>query len=252
MKLRRLSLLITFVFASSLYGFSQEPLEGVGDTSLIKSSQSVEKPRRLRNEPPKFFFGFSYIKPIGAFARDDHYYDPYTYYQEDEIPYSLIKGGVSFEFGNMFWFNRIKILPEKMKLGVMVVYFNPQFFMDEGAEFPAYIIPGIGVTDFVLTFKVGPTFAYNIARNLFLETDFTFEPSFYFRNLGSPVFMMRYSPRINLRYRAVYIGVDFSFGKFQKKEYIESQDELGYQIQDKFEHHTSTLNQFRVTLGFNF
>lgn len=258
MEVRRLFLLITLIFTISLYGFSQVSDKIKGDTASVKTHHPARPhrpgerphppgmrphppermPHQLENKLPKFFFGFSYDIPLGAYRDDSH--NDGEYYYDEEIWPRKVTGGVSFEVGNMFWFDKLSFLPEKMKLGAMVVYFNPHFMMSDVGGMEIFPFPGFDLTDFILSFKLGPTFAYNIARNLFLETDFTLEPSFYFRDNSDPVLLLRYSPRINLRFRPVYLGVDFSFGTYQRKEYNENQ------------YHKHSLNQMRVTFGFNF
>lgn len=259
MEPRRLFLLIALIFATSLYGLAQVPEEGAGDTTSVKKHhfprpprphgphrpgpsphRPERKPQQLTNTLPKFFFGFSYDIPLGEYRDDPHkggegYYPYYGYNWPRKIT-----GGLSFEIGNMFWFDKLKFLPEKMNLGVMVVYINPHFMMSDAGGIDIFPFPGFDLTDIILSFKVGPTFAYNIAKNLFLEADFTLEPAFYFRESSAPVLLLRYSPRINIRFRPIYLGVDFSFGRYQRKEFNESQ------------YHTYSLNQMRITLGFNF
>ncbi len=249
MRFLRYLLLAVLLFACTISVISQD-IERKKDDSVsiekIRTDASHKRPHahpqkrkrpRLKNKLPNFFFGFSYLRPIGDYTTDLHYQNEYDYAYS---PPTRIDGGVSFEIGNIFWLDQLKGLPEQLSLGAMVVYASPQIFMDTRSDLTAYIIPGSNITDFVLSFKLGPSIAYNPTRNLFLEANFTAEPSFYFRNQGKPIFLMRYSPRVNIRFRPIYVGLGFSFGTYQKKNHLSN------------EYETAGLSQMRVTLGFNF
>lgn len=216
MKARLLLLLITlfFFFSISSVGFAQ-------------SIETKEKAPRVENNLPSFFFGFSYIKPIGEYANTPSS----TLYGFQDTIHNYLTSGASFEVGQIVWFEEL-VLPEDVSIGAKIVYISPQFIFERSAIDFSTPFFFLDAKELILASKVGPAFSYRLGRNLFLETAFLFEPSLHFMN--NAALLIRYNPQISLRFKPFYFGFDFSFGRY------------------KYGYNKRSVNQMRITFGINF
>ena len=190
---------------------------------------SLDKQQAEQRIFPQFFFGWSYIKPLGKYGAGQTV--EFTDGTSDQFRGMGL--GIAFELGYIYWLN--DLLPESgnMRLGFKTVYFSPQFIFKNSYE--------LNALDFNNSFKVGPTFAFNPTGPLVLEASITAGPSLfyngYMQNLN---LLFNYGFELTVRFRPVYIGVGVTFGKYA----LERDD-----LKDKFETPTTRLG---VTFGFNF
>src|SRR5690554_3522154 len=130
-------------------------------TDTLPQLTKEKSPPQKNHKLPKFFFGWSFLKPIGGYASTPvTSYTDYSYDNYGEVntgPYYLNRG-VSFEIGTIVWFEEFHFLPPKMNLGTMVVFFNPQLlFHGKSQGFDPFFF--FNTDEFILSTKVGPSFA---------------------------------------------------------------------------------------------
>lgn len=223
MKIRNLLLLFALLIFMQTNTFAQE------DKAEIDSLIALINQQKEEHIFPEFFFGWSYIKPLGEYGegkivkRTD---GTTEHYRGMEL-------GLSFELGYIYWLNHINFSSDKMKFGFKTVYFNPQFVFKNSYD--------LKEADFNNSFKVGPTFAYNPFDYFVMEANFFAGPTLFYnghwQNLN---LIFNYGFELSIRFKPVYIGVGVTFGKYK----IETSS-----LKDRFEIPTTRLG---ITFGFNF
>lgn len=223
MKFKSLLLLIVILLFAEINIFAQE------DKAEMDTLISIDEPQPLPRIFPQFFFGWSYIKPLGKYGKGKSI----EMADGTTNQYRGMELGLSFELGYIYWLNQLNFSSDKMKFGFKTVYFNPQFVFKNSYN--------LNEPDFSNSFKVGPAFAYNPSGYLVLEADFIVGPTLFYNGYWQNVSLLfNYEFELTARFSPVYITLGATFGKYT----IETAS-----LKNRFEIPTT---QLEITFGFNF
>jgi len=128
----------------------------------------------------------------------------------------VVTAGPQFEVGTIFYLNSVKIA-DKMKLGVDVTYLSlsgvvnsPDLINDNKTD--SYFMAGV---------KAGPCFSYNFAGKFIADAYFKLYPNMliageteYHDYNAENQFKLGTSFGLNVRYRALMVGFEFSSTKY--------------------------------------
>ena len=220
---RILQVLIVFLLIGTSTVFGQE--ENNAKDPLMNESVQKEQPRVF----PQFFFGWSYIDPLGAYGKGKNV----DFADGTSEQFRGMELGLGFELGYIYWLNHINFASDKIKLGVKTVYFSPEFTFKNTYN--------LDKADFNNSFKVGPTFAYNPSGYLVIEGSIVAGPSLFYNGYWKNVnLLFNYGAELTIRFRPIYVGVGVTFGKYKFN---------ATHLKDQFEIQTTRLG---ITFGFNF
>lgn len=228
---RHFLIVLLLILCNSQFSFSQNKVKTNSTIQNLAINDHIEKPFY-----PKFFINYSFINAIGKFRNDQYYSAPYPpdeseYMESDNYEASMPGMGVgfSFEIGNIFWVRKLKLNPQ-LKLGIMAVYQDFQFIFEknntEGSKSIQYNVV-----------KGGPIFSYNPIGALLIDVKGTLELTINAEDEG-PFF--RGGVGMDLRYKRLSLGLDFSFGKD------------GFDMDSGYEEHHFSTSIMRITFGLNF
>ena len=223
MKFKSLLLLSVFLLFAQVDTFAQE--DKAETDSLISLDKQKAPPRVF----PQFFFGWSYINPLGKYGKGKSV----EMADGTTEQFRGMKLGFSFELGYIYWLEQLKFPRDNMKFGFRTVYFSPQFIFKNSYD--------LNQADFNNSFKVGPSFAYNPSGYLILEADLFVGPTLFYNGYWDNLnLLLNYGFQLNARFNPVYIGIGVTFGKYT----LENPS-----LKDRFEVPTTRME---VTFGFNF
>lgn len=223
MKFRNLLLLSTFLMVAGTSVFAQE--DKAKTDSLVSLDQKQNEPKIF----PQFFFGWSYLKPLGKYSKGKTV--EFTDGTSDKFRGMGL--GIGFELGYIYWLEDLLPASDNMKLGFKTVYFSPQFIFKNSYD--------LSELDFNNSFKVGPSFAFNPTGSIVLEGDITAGPTLFYNGYwGNLNLLFNYGFELSVRFRPVYVGVGVTFGKY-------TFDRSG--LKNRFKTPTTRMG---VTFGFNF
>jgi hypothetical protein len=127
---------------------------------------------------------------------------------------NILTAGAQFEVGNIFYINALKS-PEKLKLGIDATYLSLSGFVNQDSlsandETNSYFTVGV---------KIGPCVSYNIAGQWIADAYFKLEPKYFITGQkgiydAATQFKLGTSFGLNIRYRAVMLGCEFSSAKY--------------------------------------
>ena len=176
--------------------------------SFASISQNVDNDRKLSSHPrtihqnaplyPRFFINYSYVSPIGSYRHTQ---------SQNGIDFPAMRIGFSFEAGSIFWINKIKVDP-KLKFAIYVVYQELGFLFGENKA--VHNFNGA---------KVGPLLSYNPIQALLINIKGTIEPMAIIQNES---LYFRGGFGFDIRYKDVFVGLNFSFGRTNEVAYINS------------------------------
>ena len=224
-------IVLVAVLGFSNISISQSSINEHPPIQNLSINDKLEKPFY-----PRFFISYSFINAIGKFRKGQYFSTPYppdisdymesdTY--ESELPAMGL--GFSFEIGNIFWIRKLKLKPQ-LKLGILAVYQDFQFIFEKNNNVGGKSIQYNAI-------KAGPIFSYNPIGALLIDIKGTFEITVNAEADG-PFF--RGGVGMDLRYKRLSLGLDFSFG------------EEGYETESSFSSHQFSTSIMRITFGLNF
>lgn len=127
---------------------------------------------------------------------------------------NILTAGAQFEVGNIFYINALKS-PEKLKLGIDATYLSLSGFVNQDSlsandETNSYFSAGV---------KIGPCLSYNFAAQWIADAYFKLEPKYFITGQkgiydAATQFKLGTSFGLNIRYRAVMLGCEFSSAKY--------------------------------------
>lgn len=144
---------------------------------------------------PKIFFNYSYVNALGNYRQFQH---------QEGIDFPAMRLGFSFEVGNIFWINRLKMNPDsRFKFGIYVVYHELGFLFGKTKTNSNTMHNSSGV-------KAGPLLSYNPMGALLVNIKATLEPTAIIQ--GEYLFF-RGGVGFDVRYKNIFMGLNFSFGR---------------------------------------
>jgi len=135
--------------------------------------------------------------------------------------------GITYELGNMFYFNKLNIHPH-LKAGCLITYYNfSMIFTENEDEWGSD-----KEVDLFLGFKLGPLFSYTLSEKSILDMYFQVAPSL--SQINSPVFgegsssigslSFRNAFGVNVSYSVFMLGAEYNFGSVWNNENGNSTD----------------------------
>ena len=165
------------------------------------------------------YFRFGYSIPTWKF---------YGFDSKTDWPDEIKRTGVSFEIGNIFMLNSIKLSPG-MRLGINIDYLS--------LNYNRFSQPDIISENFIMAgSKIGPSFSYSPVKRLVFDAYFKFNPvwaagnfrnytlesaedQFYLGFMG-----IKYSVGMNVRYSVLMAGIELNPGYLRKMRLFDDEN----------------------------
>ncbi|MEI6059356.1 MAG: hypothetical protein WCR72_01545 [Bacteroidota bacterium] len=133
---------------------------------------------------------------------------------EDLKSEKVLTAGAQFELGSIFYINAVK-LPEKLKLGIDATFLSFSGLVNRDSlsknnKTNSYFTAGV---------KLGPCLSYNFAGHWIADAFIKFHPQYFITGEhdkydAATQFKLGSSMGINIRYKALMIGCEFTSAKY--------------------------------------